>query len=162
MINVRKGSHHSLGQTDFVGAAKTNEAVVQGQLVEKDANGDIVKIAKLDNATRGSATNKIGLQKLIGFALTNQNEGDAIASGKIGVYALDGSSVIETDKYTGTVTISDIGNPVVQDSSSGTNGNVCVVAAETTERIIGWVYDAPRTIYVGQTAYTVLPIKLNA
>lgn len=162
MINVRKGSAHSLGQTDFVGNAKANEGIEQGMLVEKDTSGDIVKIAKLDNSTRGSATNKVGLQKLLGFALTNQSEGDAIASGKIGVYALDGSSVIETNKYTGTITISDIGNPVVQDSNSGTNGNVCVVAAETTERIIGWVYDVPRTIYVGQTPVTVLPIKLNS
>lgn len=160
MINVRKGTHHSLLQTDFTGNAKTGEGVVAGMLVYKDTSGDIVKVPKLDNATRGSATNKINSTAVIGFAITNQAEGDAIASGKISVYALDGGSVIETDQYTGTFTIADIGKPVVQDSSSGANGKVTVVAMNTTEKILGTVYDAPRVVYVGQTPYTLLPIKL--
>lgn len=162
MVNVRKGTAHSLAQTDFVGNAKTGEAVEAGMLVQKDTSGDIVKVAKLDNATRASATNKVAKSAIIGFAITNQAEGDAIESGKIGVYALGTGSVIETNKFTGTFTIADIGKPVVQDASTGTNGNVTVItdaaAVTSSERILGHVYDVPRSIYVGQTAYTVLPI----
>lgn len=162
MINVRKGTAHSLQQTDVVGNAKTGEAVVAGQLVSKDTSGDIVKVAKLDNATRGSATNRIApTAGNFGFAFTNQAEGDAIESGKIGYYALGTGAVVETDKFSGTFTIADIGKPVVQDGNGGTTGNVTVVAAGTTEKILGHVYDVPRTIYVGQTPVTVLPILLD-
>lgn len=162
MINKRKGNAHSLAQTDIIGAVKTGEGVVAGMLVQKNTNGEIVKVAKLDNSTRGSATNRISTTALIGFAFVDQTDGDSIESGKLAAYALDGGSVIETDKFTGTFTAADIGKPVVQDGSTGADGYVTVVAAGTTERIIGTVYDAPRTIYKGQTAVTVLPIKLSA
>ena len=161
-INVRKGNAHSLAQTDFVGTLVTSEGVEAGHLVYKNATGGIEKLEKLDNATRGSATNLVADTVLLGFAVTTQAEGDAIESGKIGVYALDGGSVIETDKFTGTVVAADIGKPVVQDSNSGSDGNVCVVASGTTERIIGYVFDIPRNIFVGQTAVSVLPIKLKS
>lgn len=162
MINARKGNAHSLAQTDVVGSLKTGEAVVAGQLVQLNTSGEVVKVPKLDNATRGSATNKISTTALIGFAVRSQDDGDAIASGKLTFYALDGGSVIETDQFTGTFTAADIGKPVVQDGNSGADGKVTVVAAGTTERIIGTVYGAPRSIYVGQTPVSVLPIKLNA
>lgn len=161
MVNARKGTAHSLAQTDFVGTLKANEGVVAGMLVYKNTSGEIVKVPKLDNATRGSATNKVGIAAIAGFAITNQSEGDAIESGKIGVYALGNGSVIETDQFTGTFTIADVGKPVVQDASTGADGKVTVVAAASVgagERILGHVFAEPRTIYVGQTAYTVLPI----
>lgn len=165
MINCRKGSAHSLGQTDFVGTAKASEAVIAGMLVSKNTSGEIVKVPKLDNATRASATNRIApTGGNFGFALTTQSEGDSIASGKIGAYALDGSSVIETSYFNSAaaVTAADVGKPVIQSASTGADGEVTVVAVGTTERIIGWVFDAPRSIYNGQTPVTVLPIKLNA
>lgn len=163
MVNVRKGSAHSLSQTDFVGTADPDTNIVAGQLVYLNGStGEIELVAKLNNSTRGSATNKITNSELIGFAITTQAEGDAIESGKIGVYALDGGSVIETDKFSGTYSASDIGSAVVQDANGGADGNVTVVSPGTAERIIGVVYAAPRVIYVGQTAVTVLPIKLSA
>lgn len=162
MINARKGNAHSLAQTDVVGTLKSGEAIVPGMLVQLNTSGEVVKVPKLDNATRGSATNKITTSAVIGFAFTKQSHGDAIASNKIGFYALDGGSVIETDQFTGTYTVADVGKPVVQDGNAGGDGKVTVVAAGTTERIIGVVYGAPRTVYNGQTAVTVLPIKLSA
>ena len=154
MINVRKGTAHSLSQTDFVGNLKANENVVAGMLVRKDSSGDIVKVTTLTTAAESG---------LVGFALTNYNEGDAIESQKIGAYALDGGSVIETDQVTSSLTVgsnTQIGFAVVADGS--TAGKVKVVAhgSVSTSRIIGTVYDAPRQIFVGQTAVTVLPIKL--
>jgi hypothetical protein len=156
MINVRKGTAHSLSQTDFVGNLKTDENVVAGMLVRKDSSGDIVKVTTLTTAAESG---------LVGFALTNYNEGDAIESQKIGAYALDGGSVIETDQVTSSLTLgsnTQIGFAVVADGS--TAGKVKVVAhgSVSTSRIIGTVYDAPRQIFVGQTAITVLPIKLGS
>lgn len=156
MINVRKGSAHSLAQTDFIGAAKTSEGVVAGMLVRKDSSGDIVKVTTLTTAAESG---------IVGFAVTNQDEGDAIESGKIGVYALDGGSVIETDQVTTSLSglgAGDVGKAVVADGS--TAGKVKVVAhgSVSTSRIIGTVYDVPRNIFVGFTGTLVLPIKLGS
>lgn len=156
MINVRKGPAHGLSQTDFVGDLTADEGVVAGMLVRKGANGAITKVTTLTTAAESG---------LVGFAVTNQSEGDAIESGKIGAYALDGGSVIETDQVTTSLsglTASDIGKAVVADGS--TAGKVKVVAhgSVSTSRIIGTVYDVPRYIYVGFTGTLVLPIKLGS
>ena len=155
MINARKGPAHSLGQTDFIGSLYASEGVVAGMLVYKTTAGEIRKVA-----TIGSTDAQVG------FAVTNQDEGDAIESNKIGAYALDGGSVIETDQFTGTYTASDVGKPVIY---SGTAGKVKAVASSTLAtgganvgaKVVGKVFDAPRSIFVGQTAVTVLPIKLS-
>lgn len=152
MINARKGNAHSLAQTDFTGSLKTDEGVIAGQLVRKNATGQIEKVP-------ASGTSALTEVSLVGFAVTNQNEGDAIESKKIGVYALDGGSVIETDQFEGTVVAADVGKYVVQGVAAG---KVKVVATVTTEVVLGKVYDAPRSIFVGQTPVTVLPIKLKA
>lgn len=155
MINVRKGPAHSLAQTDFVGITKADEAVVAGMLVRKNSSGEIVKVTTLTTAAESG---------LVGFAITTQSEGDAIASGKIGVYALDGASVIETNQVTTTLsglTAADIGKAVVADGS--TAGKVKVVAHDgvSTSRVIGSVFDVPRVVYNGQTPVTLLAIKLG-
>ncbi len=154
MINVRKGTAHSLQQTDFVGNAKTNEGVVAGMLVIKDSSGDIVVADGADIDT-GHAVG------LMGFAVTNQDEGDAIESGKIGVYALDGGSVIETDQFTGTYTIADIGKSVILDASNAGQVKAVAFADVNDQIVVGSVYDAPRNIFVGFSPIEVLPIKLG-
>lgn len=153
MINVRKGTPHSLAQTDFTGAV-SGASVVAGMLVEKNTSGDIVKASAI--APTG----------LLGFAVTNEDEGDAIESQKIGAYALGTGGVVETDQFTGTYTIADIGKPVIY---SGTAGKVKAVTAASLATgqanagatVLGHVYDAPRSIYVGFTPTTVLPILLD-
>ena len=158
-INVRKGTHHSLAQSDFTGALKASEGVVAGMLVYKNSSGEIEKV---ESATAADL--------LVGFAVTNQDEGDAIESNKIGVYSLDGASVVETDQVTddlSALTGADVGKPVIY---SGTAGKVKVVAKSTLAvgqanygaRVYGRVYDVPRDIYEGQTPITVLPIKLSS
>jgi len=156
MINVRKGSAHSLSQTDFIGAAKDSEGVEAGMLVRKDSNGQIVKVTTLTTAADSGQ---------VGFAVTNQDEGDAIESGKIGAYALDGGSVIETDQVTTSLsglTAADIGKAVVADGSAAGQVKVVAHGSVSTSRIIGTVFDVPRYIYVGFTGTLVLPIKLGA
>ena len=168
MINVRKGTAHSLQQTDVVGAVTVNASrtlglttsggatVVAGMLCQKNSSGNIELI---DTCVTTASYGQVG------FAVNASADGDVIESSKIGLYALDGSSVIETDQFTGTYTIADIGKPVVADGAGGAAiGKVKVVAhnASATSRRIGTVYDVPSSVFVGQTATTVLPIKLNA
>jgi len=116
MINAKKGPAHSLQQTDFVGNAKTGEAVVAGMLVRLDSNGDIVKAGAAASATATDAVNA----SLYGFAANNQTDGDVIESGKIGAYALDGASVIETDQAVATITTGNypVGTQIIPDATA--------------------------------------------
>lgn len=126
MINVRKGTAHSLLQSDVVGNAKANEAVVAGMICYLDAAGDIVK------GCSGTAAND-----LLGFAINNQDDGDVIESGKIGLYQLDGNSVIETDQAAATINATNY--PVGTALYATTGGTGTVTTTNTTSRIIGHV-----------------------
>jgi hypothetical protein len=156
MINVRKGTAHSLAQTDFIGAAYTGEGVVAGMLVQKDTSGNVRIITSASNFDTAHDVGQVG------FAVTNQDEGDAIESGKIGVYGLDGDSVLETDQFTGTYTVADIGKSVVFDGTAAGQVKAVAHGAVGTARVLGTVYDAPRNIFVGFSPIEVLPIKLSS
>lgn len=149
MINVKKGTAHSLQQSDFIGEAKANEAVVAGMLVLEDANGDIVKAGATASAT---PTDAVNVAKY-GFAINTQADGDVIESGKIGAYALDGNSVIETDQVAETINASNfpVGEPIIPDVTA--TGLVRSYAANG--KVIGYA-DGIRTI----RGTTVLAIKL--
>jgi len=154
MINVRKGNAHSLAQTDFLGVVNAHSdsgPVTAGMIVAKHPTTGELRPVMWPHET----------DHLVGFAITNQNEGDAIESGKLGAYALDGSSVIETDQFSGgPYTAADVGKIVVWDGV--TPGVVAVVSQNDVNgrRVYGYVYDAPRSIFVGFTPTTVLPIQL--
>ena len=93
MINIKKGTAHSLQQSDKIGNAKSGEAVVAGMLVRIDSNGDVVK-----------GVSAQGVADTLGFAINNQTDGDVLESGKIGFILLDGNSVIETDQASSAIT----------------------------------------------------------
>lgn len=125
MINIKKGTAHSLLQSDKVGNAKANEAVVAGMLVRIDSNGDIIK---------GVASQ--GVADTLGFAINNQTDGDVIESGKIGYIMLDGNSVIETDQTDTTINASNypIGTRLAGDTTTGK-----VKAWASGDRVVGYV-----------------------
>ena len=103
MINFKKGPALSLHQINYVaspGSGVTN--IEAGHVVRIQADGLVYKGMPASTGQGNSAA-------IYGFAINSQSAGDVIESGKIGVYALDGASVIETDKFT--------------DGSSGTIGN---------------------------------------
>lgn len=129
MINIKKGTAHSLSQSDKIGNAKAGEAVVAGMLVHIDSNGDIVK------GVSGS-TGSYGVADLLGFAIQDQTSGDVIESGKLGFYSLDGNSVIETDQAAAAITAANypVGTAL---TGSGTAGTVKTWTAG--DRIIGYV-----------------------
>lgn len=125
MINIKKGTAHSLQQSDRVGTAKAAEAVVAGMLVRIDSNGDVVK-----------GVTSQGVADTLGFAINNQADGDVIESGKIGVLLLDGNSVIETDQAAAAITAGNypIGTRLAGDTTTGN-----VKAWASGDRIIGYV-----------------------
>lgn len=131
MINFKKGPALSLHQVNYIGKAKTDEEIVAGMVVQVDANGDVVK-----PTIAGTAADKA---KVLGFAINSQDAGDVIESGVIGVYALDGASVVETDQ-TDNASISATNYPTgsLLGVESGT-GKVKVVAADYVGKIIGQV-----------------------
>jgi hypothetical protein len=169
MINFRKGPALSLHQVNYVASpATTNptaaQAIEAGHVVRIQADGLVYKgfAANITEAADGSA--------IYGFAINNQLAGDVIESGKIGVYALDGASVIETDKFTdaagGTEGLGSANFVPGKYVSADVNGNLFIVAdaglgvtqvggpasATTGQKIIGQVVSAPRTLPGKKTA----------
>jgi len=136
MINFKKGPALSLHQTNYIGKAKLNEGVVAGMVVSINATGEVVK-----PDTAGTAADK---EILMGFAINNQSAGDVIESGKIGVYALDGSSVVETDQVKLSITSTNypIGSLLSVEDNTGL---VVGVASNYAGKVIGQV-EGIRTI----------------
>lgn len=126
MINVKKGSAHSLQQTDKVGLAKASEGVVAGMVCRINASNEVVK----------GSTDAAAADDLLGFAINNQTDGDVIESGKISLYLLDGSSVIETDQSTAAINTT---NYVVGARVAAIAGTGMVRPWETGDRVIGYV-----------------------
>lgn len=141
MINVKKGNAHSLRQTDYRGTnpnpnqyTGSGTVITAGELCYINSSGVVA-------GTPASAT-----ACLKGFAINNSYDGDAIESGKIALYALDGSSVIETDQVDLTAdsvaaintTNYPVGTPVYP--SSATVGLVSKTAGTGAYATpIGWV-----------------------
>jgi hypothetical protein len=167
MINFKKGPALSLHQVNYIGKAKNNEGVVAGMVVTINGDGQVVKPTIADSAADKDL--------LLGFAINNQSAGDVIESGVIGVYALDGASVIETDQ-TEPAVITPTDFPVGARLSVVTGtGKVCKVANTYAGQIIGQVEgirSIPGTVqtltdnngnpYKVQLSTTVLAVKLSS
>lgn len=131
MINFKKGPAFSLHQVNYIGNAKKDEGIVAGMVVNVDSNGDVVK-ADGSNA----AADK---EKLYGFAINNQTAGDVLESGKIGVYALDGSSVIETDQTTDAITAGNYPIGALLGAATDSSGTLTKVTNTYAGKIVGQV-----------------------
>jgi len=171
MINVKKGTAHSLAQSDFIGTVSVDPitriatpAIVAGQIVSRTGAPTMVTNG-LNQDSTGPIVLGIGtLGDQWGFAVTTTTEGDAIESGKVGAYAPDGNSVIETDQVVSGTAITPgnfpFGTPVY--AYVGTGGNAGFLTLTSSgNQLVGHV-DSIRTIFVGQTPYTLLGVKLTA
>jgi hypothetical protein len=132
MINFKKGPALSLHQVNYVGKPDLSDntpstGIVAGMVVRVNTNGTI--------GTGSTGTLATDKATLFGFAINNQLSGDVIEAGVIGVYALDGASVIETDQYADDYAEYTIGTPV----STNTAGQIITVAHDYAGKIIGWV-----------------------
>lgn len=126
MINIKKGTAHTLQQSDKLALAKANEAVVSGMLVHVDSTtGEAVK-----------GVTSQGVADVLGFAINNQSDADVLESGKIGIILLDGNSVIETDQTSAAINTSNypVGTRLAGDLATGT-----VKAWASGDRVIGYV-----------------------
>ena len=130
MINFKKGPALSLHQVNYVGKPGAGEGIVAGMVVRFEAG-----VWK-----KGAATTTAAIDAQYGFAINSQDAGDVIEAGAIGVYALDGMSVIETDQFTGVIGDYAVGAPV----SVATTGKIKTItvtnnAPASTDKIIGYV-----------------------
>lgn len=178
MINIKKGTAHSLQQTDAVAKVVANEGVVAGMVVHIDptANSNTGGVKKSTSTTAVSATGAA-----IGFAANDQTDGDVIESGKLGVYLLDGGSIIESDQYVSGLTLTEVALLGKKAVTSATAGKFDIAATETamdaeiastpTLRILGTVVsvrtiptvEVPATAStLGWPTATVIGIKLGA
>ena len=130
MINFKKGPALSLHQVNYVGKAVAGQNIEAGHVVRLNDNGGVVEVLK------GAAASTAALDAIYGFAINNQADGDVIESGKIGVYALDGATVVETDK-TGDVAITSSNFPLGSLVSVDVDGNVKI--AGEGDKVIGQV-----------------------
>jgi hypothetical protein len=132
MINFKKGPALSLHQVNYVGKPAAGENIEAGMVVRFDTASGTWK--------KGASANPAPINVEYGFAINSQDSGDVIEAGAIGVYALDGASVIETDKFTGVIGDYAVGAPV----SVGTDGKIKTLtvtnnAVTTTDKVIGYV-----------------------
>ena len=179
MINFKKGPALSLQQVNYVGKPDTTDitpttGIVAGMVVRVNTDKTI--------GTGSTGTLATDCKTLFGFAINNQSSGDVIESGVIGVYALDGASVIETDQADQEITTSNfpIGQPLSMNTAGqvtardSANSNAKIVASTFTGKIIGYVEDI-RTLpgkqnttvtlssgrsFTHQSPVTVLGVKL--
>ena len=128
MINVRKGTAHSLAQSDLRGS--NPGGIVAGMIC---------------NVLAGAVTaGGIGSSGVRGFAINNSIDGDVIESGNIALYSLDGNSVIETDQVdftadsTTTINATDYPDGTPLYASHTAAGKVCKTST-SNGTIIGWV-----------------------
>lgn len=159
MINFKKGPALSLHQVNYIGSAKADEGVVAGMVVQINNDGEVI---------RGTSDNE-SKNILYGFAINSQASGDVIESGKIGVYALDGSSVIETDQFVGEASSFNVGELVSVHEAVADDEDAGKIKVLTgNERAIGQV-EGVRTIpgvtqtvgtYKIQGEVTVVAVKL--
>lgn len=126
MINVKKGNAMSLKQSDIRGKAPAAGGITAGMVCYLSTAGAIVK---------GPTPN--GSTGVLGFAINDSTDGDVLESGKIALYTLDGSSILETDQSLDTINSTNypLGAPVYAEA---TTGKVTKTAASNCGPI-GWV-----------------------
>ena len=155
MINFKKGPALSLHQVNYV-APIGPESITAGMVVRISA-ADGLAYRGFSNGS-GSAitagTGQYGSGAVYGIAINSSTSGDVIESGKIGVYALDGATVLETDQYVGTPTVgqyvtTDAGGQLVAIADYGATG--AQIADSTTtgadnKKVIGQVIETVHTL----------------
>jgi hypothetical protein len=167
MINVRKGTAHSLQQADVLGTVNADYAVVAGMVCVLDNSTGTIIPGAYSSSYSGDP---VSAASLLGFAINNQTDSDVIASGKIGLYTLDGNSVIETDQ-TGDTAITTTNFPIGANLTAVADGQVAVTTTKG-DVVVGQVYgvrsfpstnvvtDSNGNATVIQTFSNILAIKL--
>jgi hypothetical protein len=130
MINFKKGPALSLHQVNYVGKPDLDNIPATGIVA-----GMVVRVTDAGVAVGSTGNTTTDKETLFGFAINNQNSGDVIEAGVIGVYALDGASVIETDQLGEAYNDYEIGKPL----STNEDGEIIQVAHNYAGKIIGYV-----------------------
>ena len=158
-INFKSGPALSLHQVNIVGNAVDGQAIEAGHVVRLVETSGVLSVLKGASASPAPAAD------LLGFAINTQTDGDVIESGKIGVFTLDGASIVETTLTDATINYTNY--PLGANLSVTTAGEVKV--ATSTDKVIGQVAgirSLPAIEVVGskkiQGKATFLAVKLNS
>jgi hypothetical protein len=130
MINFKAGPALTLQQVNYVHPLGADQTVEAGQVVRVANVSGVLQVLVGASASPTPATD------LLGFALNSSYQGDVIESGKVGVYALDGAGIVETDQ-TYPTSINYTNFPLGSKLTAYTDGTVRV--AGSTDRVIGYV-----------------------
>jgi hypothetical protein len=157
MLNVRKGTLHSLAQADMVGYQQPG--IVAGMIVNIDSNGYVNAGAQPTNSvtsggsvgvrgfainTSAQPTTNVAIQQALP-QYSYSGDGDVLDSNKISVYTLEGNSIIETDQVDpadngGVAAINSSVYPVGIALYSSLNANALGTVTKTANgTAIGWV-----------------------
>jgi hypothetical protein len=154
MINVKKGTLHSLQQSDVRGAYPAT-TVTSGQICYISPAG----VVTLGIPTSAGTTRTADTTGVVGFAVQNSTDGDAVESNTMSLYTLDGNSIIETDQVVSTTAITaanfPIGSAVYADD---TNIGMVASTGTSTQAPLGWVegirnLQAPLTVAQAAQGY---------
>jgi hypothetical protein len=158
MINFKKGPALSLHQTNYT-APVGPESITAGMVV-RISSADGLAYRGTSNGAGAPLTAGISSAAtagIWGIAINSSTSGDVIESGRIGVYALDGATVLETDQYAGTPLVGQyvgsnaLGQLVVVDASTALADTNTVGAVEIP-KIIGQVVEGVHTLENKATA----------
>jgi hypothetical protein len=131
-INVKQGTGLTLQQSRYVVPpyASNSPSILAGMVVSVIPVGS----SGAGQLKPGSGTTTTVVNP--GFAINNQTDNDVINSGYLGVYTLDGSSIIETDQADATINLTNYvqGSKIYGNATTG-----LVTATASTNVQVGWV-----------------------
>ena len=174
MINFKKGPALSLHQTNYV-AGVGPESITAGMVVRIGTDGLAYRGFSNGAATPAaiaSGAGNLGSNGIYGVAINSSVSGDVIEAGKIGVYALDGATVIETDQFDATNRIAytvgkfvttDVAGRFIVIADALATGQVTdsATAAADTPKIIGQVVEAAHYLQNKGSVSTSIPGVAN-
>jgi hypothetical protein len=145
MINIKKGPAHSLGQSDVRGKWDGSTAFVAGQVAFIDSTGTVQKGFPVGTTTQVGIAGFVIDGPVTSGAVAGVN-GSVNESGKIALYTLDGTSIIETDQIVDAITSFTVGKPVygvgIGSTTTANVGKVTITSATAAGSgpvILGWV-----------------------
>jgi len=150
-INFKKGPALSLGQADKVATLAASQSVIAGQVVRVKTDG-----------TAALGVSGSPADDLVGFSLntystsTGLGDGDAVATGSIGIYLVSGDTVLEVDSSATDSAVNATNYPIGTRLYATTAGVLSTTS--TNAKLIGTV-EGIRTLPDTSTGATVGAVK---
>jgi hypothetical protein len=131
-INFKKGPALSLGQADKVATLAASQSVIAGQVVRVKPDG-----------TAALGVSGTPADDLVGFSLntystsTGLGDGDAVATGSVGIHLVSGDTVLEVDQDGAASTINTSNYAIGKLLYANTDGKLTTTS--TNAKLVGVV-----------------------